>query len=103
MRWRRRGSYYLYRNSQPNGRSADSHGPTHYFISKFQTPKKDVANYQERVQTSVVGEFCRTWREQGDSGCSNGSATNWLHTHRPKVAICLHKQDYCDKCAKFNA
>lgn len=42
MRWRRRGSYYLYRNSQPNGRSADSHGPTHYFISKFQTPKKDV-------------------------------------------------------------
>ena len=37
-------------NSQPNGRSADSHGPTHYFISKFRTiqiPKKDVANYQE--------------------------------------------------------
>ena len=37
-------------NSQPNGRSADSHGPTHYFISKvqtIQTPKKDVANYQE--------------------------------------------------------
>ena len=55
------------------------------------------------MQTSVVGEFCRTRREQGESGCSNGSATNWLYTHRPKVAICPHKQDYRDKCAKFNA
>ena len=32
-------------NSQPNGRSAESHGPIPYFISKFatiQTPKKNV-------------------------------------------------------------
>lgn len=49
-------------NSQPNGRTADSSGPTHYFVSKLstvQTPKKDVSNYTERVWRSVVGEFCR--------------------------------------------
>ncbi len=35
-------------NCQPNGRTAQSHGPMHYFISKFSTiqmPKKGVANY----------------------------------------------------------
>ena len=49
-------------NSQPNGRSADSSGPTLYFISKFTTiqiPKKDVHNYSERLSRSVVGEFNR--------------------------------------------
>ena len=33
---------FVDQNSQPNGRSEDSHGPTRYFISKFttiQTPK----------------------------------------------------------------
>ena len=93
-------------NSQPNGRSADSHGPTHYFISNFSTiqiPKSDVPNYGERVRRSVVGEFCKAQSEEGKSGCSNGSASNWLHTHRPKVAICPHKQDYCDTCSKLNA
>ena len=33
-------------NCQPNGRTAQSHGPTYYFISKFATiqmPKKDVS------------------------------------------------------------
>ena len=35
--------------------------------------------------------------------CSNGSASNWLNKHRPKVSICPHKQDYCDTCAKHNA
>ena len=52
-------------NSQPNGRSADSHGPTHY-ISKFSTiqiPKSDVPNYGERVRRSVVGEFCKAQSE----------------------------------------
>ena len=91
-------------NSQPNVRSADSHGPTHYFLSKFatiQTPKKDVANYSERVQRSVVGEFCRTQRE-GNPGCSNGSAYNWLHTHRPQLAVCPQKQEYYNSCAKFS-
>ena len=38
----------------------------------------------------------------GKDGCSNGSSYNWLHKHRPKVAISLHKLDYCDTCAKHN-
>ena len=49
------------------------------------------------------GEFCKAQSEEGKSGCSNGSASDWLHTHRPKVAICPHKQDYCDTCSKLNA
>ena len=65
-------------------------------------PKKDVSNYTEHVQRSVVGEFNRIQRELWKDGCSNGSAFNWLHKHRPKVAICPQKQDYCDTCATFN-
>jgi len=92
-------------NSQPNGRSADSHGPTWYFISKFttiQSPKKDVHNYDERLRRSVVGEFNKSQRGMGKGTCLNGSACNWLQEHRPKVTICLHKQDYCDTCAKHD-
>ena len=92
-------------NSQPNGRSADSHGPTFYFVSSFTTiemPKKNVSNYETRMQRSVVGIFNKVQREMGKEGCSNGSAHNWLHKHRPKVAICPAKQDYCDFCAKHN-
>ena len=66
-------------NCQPNGRTAQSHGPTYYFISKFATiqmPKKDVSNYTERVQKSVVGEFNRIQRELWKDGCSNGSGFN---------------------------
>ena len=36
---------FFYNNFQPNGQSADSHGPTLYFSSKFTTikmPKKNV-------------------------------------------------------------
>ena len=86
-------------NSQPNGLSADSSGPT-YFSPKFtsiQMPKKSVHHYQERVKRSVVGEFNRTQRE---SGCSNGSSHNWLKQDRPKLAICPHREDYCDTCSK---
>ena len=32
-------------NSQPNGRSADSSGPTYYFIPTIQSPKVGIANY----------------------------------------------------------
>ena len=92
-------------NNQPNGRSADYHGPTFYFASKFtsiESPKKNVANYDVRLQRSVVGECNRAQRVLGKEGCSNGSVHNWLHKHRPKVAICPPKQDYCDTCAKYN-
>ena len=90
-------------NSQPNGRSADSSGPTHYFIPKFttiQTPKPSLPNFEERKRRSVVGEFNRVQLESGKGESSNGSSHNWLKTYRPKVAICPHQEDYCDTCAK---
>ena len=93
-------------NTQPNGRSADSSGPTHYFLPKFttlQTPKPHVSHYEERVSRSVVGEFNRVQEESGESGCSNGSSHNWLKAHRPKVAICPHQEDYCDTCSRRKA
>ena len=46
--------------------------------------------------------FNKAQRGIGKGTCSNGSACNWLQKHRPKVAICPHKQDYCDTCAKHN-
>ncbi len=90
-------------NSQPNGRSADSSGPTFYFSPKYatiQSPKRTVTNYEERSLRSVVGEFNRTQRERDRGECSNGSSHNWLKKFRPKLAICPHVEDYCDTCAK---
>ncbi len=90
-------------NTQPNGRSADSSGPTHYFLPKFatiQTPKPTVAHYEERLARSVVGEFNRVQQETGGGVCSNGSSHNWLKAHRPKVGICPHQEDYCDTCSR---
>lgn len=93
-------------NTQPNGRSADSSGPTMYFIPKFstiQTPKRTVPHYEERVSRSVVGEFNRIQREMGRKEISNGSSHNWLKTFRSKVGICPHQEDYCDTCSKSKA
>ena len=93
-------------NSQPNGRSADSSGPTFYFLPKFstiQTPKAGSPNYEDRLSRSVVGEFNRAQREAGKNECSNGSSHNWLQKYRPKHAICPHQQDYCDTCAQHNS
>ena len=86
-------------NSQPNGRAANSTGPTSYFLPKFstiQTPKPNVSNYAQRVQRSVVGEFNRSQRERGGGECSNSSSHNWLK-QRPKLSICPHQTDYCKK------
>ena len=91
-------------NTQPNGRSADSSGPTAYFLPKFttiQAPKPSVSQYEERLARSVVGEFNRVQRERGRGECSNGSSHNWLKAERPKVAICPHQEDYCDTCSKY--
>ena len=90
-------------NTQPNGRSADSSGPTHYFLPKrttIQTPKVGVTHYEERLSRSVVGEFNRVQQESGQGVCSNGSTHNWLKAHRPKVGICPHQKDYCDTCSR---
>ena len=94
---------FLDMNSQPNGRSADSTGPTHYCLPKFTTiqmPKSGVPHY-EHVQRSLVGEFNRAQRERGRGECSNSSSHNWLK-QRPKVAICPRQTDYCDTCKKRN-
>ena len=93
-------------NSQPNGRSADSSGPTYYFLSKFSTlqaPTPNSPHFQEHLSRSVIGEFNRAQRECGTGECSNGSCHNWLKRYRPKHAICPHKEDYCDTCAQKNA
>ena len=93
-------------NTQPNGRSADSSGPTHYFLPKFttiQAPKPGVSHYAERLVRSVVGEFNRVQQETGEGTCSNGSSHNWLKAHRQKVAICPHQEDYCDTCSRRKA
>ena len=66
-------------NSQPNGCSGDSSGPTHYFLSKFatvQAPKPGCSHYRDRLMRSVIGEFNRTQREAGRGTCSNGSCHN---------------------------
>lgn len=89
-------------NSQPNGRSADSSGPTHYFLPKFstiQTPKRDVSHYADRLKRSVVGEFSRAQTDANKGECSNGSAHNWLKANRPKLGP--HQEDYCDTCSKL--
>lgn len=93
-------------NTQPNGRSADSTGPTHYFLPKFttiQAPKSSVSHYDERLARSVVGEFNRVQIESGLGVCSNGSSHNWLKAHIPKVGICPHQEDYCDTCSRRKA
>ena len=90
-------------NSQPNGRSADSSSATHYFLPKFrtiQTPKKGVANYEERVQQSVVGVFNEYQQEKEQQTISNYCASTWLKSERPKYSIYPHQLDYCDFCAK---
>ena len=90
-------------NSQPNGCSADSTGPTFYFLPNFsttQTPKSGITNYEERARRSVV-EFNRSQREAGKGECSNASSHNQLKKHRPKHAVCPHQEDYCDTCAEM--
>ena len=85
-------------NNQPNGRSADSSGPTPDFVSGFTTiptPKKNVANDDERLRWSV--NF-RVQSENGKGGCFNGSASNRLSQYRPKVEICPHKLDLRHMC-----
>lgn len=55
-------------NSQPNGRCAGSYKPTHYFSPKFVTvlaPKVTAANYEQRLQKSLEGEFNRIQEELG--------------------------------------
>lgn len=75
---------YVDANSQPNGRSSDSTGPTFYFLSKFptlQTPKAGCPQYEERLSRSLVGEFNRAQCEASKGECSNSSCHNLLKQH----------------------
>ena len=77
-------------NSQPNGRSSDSHSSTHYILPNFTTirmPSQGVTNYDEKMASSFVGEFNRLQRENKQSVRSDGSAWNWLKQDKPKHAL----------------
>ena len=78
-------------NTQLNGRSADSFGPTHHWCCSLR-PAQTICR---------VGEFNTIQQENGKQTCSNGFASNWLKKYAPKVAICPHKLNYCDTCAQF--
>ena len=91
-------------NSQENGRRFDSKNPTHYFLPKFTTitiPKTTDPKYQEKLRTSLTGEFNQVQTELGKETISDFSAGSWLKIERPKHAIYPHKVDYCDTCASF--
>ena len=91
-------------NSQENGRRFDSRNATHYFLPKFTSitiPKTSDPKYQEKLQSSLTGEFNRAQAEMGKQTISDFSARSWLNSERPKHAIYPHKVDYCDKCASF--
>ncbi len=93
-------------NTQPNGRSADSKGPTHYFLPSLlqsKHPRFDVTHYEERLARLIVEEFNRVQLESGEDECSNSSSHNWLKAHRPKVGSCLHQEDYCDTYSRRKA
>ena len=47
-----------------------------------------------------MGEFNHTQHESGHGECSNCFSHNWLKSDRPKVAVCPHREDYCNTCSK---
>ena len=76
------------------------HQRLHFFLPKFQTPKVEVSNFEERLKQSLLGKFNRTQSELGKPTISNYSASTWLKKERSKHTIYPHKSDYCDTCAK---
>ena len=42
--------------------------------------------------------FNRAQLENGQPTCGNTAAREWLHKHRPKVALHPSMTDYCDMC-----
>ena len=88
-------------NSHPNGQHAGSYSPQFYFIPKFtriDPPKNEERDFDSKSQSSVVSTFNRIEEEAGEKTCSGLAARQWLHDHRPKLALHLHKSDYCDTC-----
>ena len=50
------------------------------------------------MRTSVVAEFNRAQTEQGMKTMGASTFRRHLEEHFPRVSICPHKEDYCDKC-----
>ena len=91
-------------NSQENGRRFDSKNATHYFLPKFTSvtiPKTSDPKYEEKLQSSLTGEFNRAQAEMGKQTIPDFSARSWLNSERPKHAVFPQKVDYCDTCASF--
>ena len=91
-------------NSTPNGRAADSHCATSYFLPKFRRinpPAPNEKNADEKSEVSLTCEFNRAQQSVGKGTVSKFSINNWLKTYRPKVAIHPHQTDYCDTCKRI--
>ena len=85
----------------PNGRSSDSHGALFYFQSQFtriDPPKLSEKECEKKMRTSVVAEFNRVQTELGRKTMGASTFRRHLEEHFPRVSICPHKKDYCDKC-----
>ena len=85
----------------PNGRSSDSHGAQFYFQSHFtriDPPKLSEKDREKKMRASVFAEFNRAQTEQGMKTMGASTFRRHLEEHFPRVSICPHKEDYCDKC-----
>ena len=79
------------------------HGPApiydsaHFlFLPRFTrivAPAETEKNHEEK---SVVAEFNRAQLEKRRPTCGSTAVREWLHTHRPKVALHPSMTDYCD-------
>ena len=78
----------------PNGRSNNSHRALFYFQSHY-SPRKTVC---EKMRTSVVAEFNRAQTELDRKTMEASTFRRHLEEHFPRISICPHKEDYCDKC-----
>ena len=91
-------------NSSSNGRKVGSHGPTYYFTPKFtmlRVPNKDDPQYEYKCHHSVLYELNRTLEEESLGSISVGTFHSWLKQHRPYIAICPQRTDFCDTCKEY--
>ena len=88
----------------PNGRSNDSHGALFYFQSHFtriDPPKLSEKEREKKMRTSVVAEFNRAQTDLGRKTMGASTFRRHLEEHFPRVSICPHREDYCDKCKEL--
>ena len=91
-------------NSQPNGRQAGSYSTQFFLLPKFTriaAPRDGEKNSELKFESSVAAQFNKAQTEKGKHTCRNTAAADWLHKHRPKVALHPSMTDYCDTCKHF--